>query len=57
VDLGKGHHGTHRRWILVMVPIDATNFDDSRRRRDVLGVYVYIIRFELSFRTMASGSI
>jgi hypothetical protein len=35
-------HGIHRRWISVMVPIDVTNFDDGRWRRDVLGFYVHI---------------
>jgi hypothetical protein len=30
---GKRHHGRHRRWILVMVPIDVTDFDDGRRGR------------------------
>jgi hypothetical protein len=32
---GNMRHGRHRRWILVMVPIDVTNFDDGRRRRGV----------------------
>ena len=33
---GKMLHGRHRRWILVMVPIDVMKFDDGRRRRDLL---------------------
>jgi hypothetical protein len=39
---GKKHHGRHRRCILGMVPIDVPDFDDGRRRRGVLGCYVYI---------------
>jgi hypothetical protein len=39
---GKRHHGIHRCWILVMVPIDATNFDDGHWRRDVLSFYTDI---------------
>jgi hypothetical protein len=39
---GKRLHGIHHRWILVMVPLDVTNFDDGHWRRDVIGFYVNI---------------
>jgi hypothetical protein len=40
---GEKHHGIHRCWISVMVPIDVTNFYAGCQRREVLGFYMNIL--------------
>ena len=51
----KMRYGRRRRWILVMVQIDVTNFDDGRWRRDLLGCYVIFFPLTTRFSTTASG--
>jgi hypothetical protein len=47
--------GIHRSWISVTVPIDVTNLDAGRWRREVLGFYVKMFPPTTRFSTMATG--